>query len=154
MKPISTHIRRVALFSLGMLLIMGCGLFNNQASQRVEDNQTVTQGVELGQVVTAQGIGAGNAPVEVTDQFDPSQDYVYVVAEAKRIEQGTSMFARWSHEGQPFEDSSEVIADRDYENTYVEFHLENLQASMEPGDYTVQLFVNGNPAEEVNFTVN
>ena len=102
---------------------------------------------------TAEGIGAGNAPVEVTDTFNSSQDFIYVVAEAERIDQGTSMFARWMREGEPFEDSTEVVADRDYQNTYVEFHLENLQASMEPGDYSVQLFVNGNPVEQVDFTV-
>ena len=42
---------------------------------------------------------------------------------------------------------------RDYENTYVEFHLENLTDTMEEGDYSVQLFVNGNPVETVDFTV-
>ncbi|HXV44121.1 MAG TPA: hypothetical protein VEC96_13720, partial [Anaerolineae bacterium] len=115
--------------------------------------QELTSGAVLGQVVTAEGIGAGNAPVEVTDTFNSSQDFIYVVAEAERIDQGTSMFARWMREGEPFEDSTEVVADRNYENTYVEFHLENLQASMEPGDYSVQLFVNGNPVEQVDFTV-
>jgi hypothetical protein len=63
------------------------------------------------------------------------------------------MFARWSYEGEPFEDSTAVTADRDYENTYVEFHLENLTDTMEEGDYSVQLFVNGNPVETVDFTV-
>lgn len=154
MKPMSIYIRRLAIFLLGALVILGCGLFNNPANQRAEDNQAVTEGTELGQVVTAEGVGAGNTPVGVTDEFNASQDFIYVVAEARRIEEGTSMFARWTREGEPFEDSSEVVADRDYEDTYVEFHLENLQASMEPGDYSVQLFVNGNPVEEVPFTVN
>jgi hypothetical protein len=35
----------------------------------------------------------------------------------------------------------------------VEFHLENLTARMDEGDYSVQLFVNGNPVETVEFTV-
>jgi hypothetical protein len=153
MKPISIYMRRIALLLLGALVILGCGLFNNPANDRLEENQELTQGAVLGQVVTAEGIGAGNAPVEVTDTFNSSQDFIYVVAEAQRIEQGTSMFARWLREGEPFEDSTEVVADRNYEDTYVEFHLENLQASMEPGDYSVQLFVNGNPVETVDFTV-
>jgi len=153
MKPMSTHIRRMALLLLGALVILGCGLFNNAANERLEENQQLTEGAVLGQVVTAEGIGAENAPVEVTDTFSSSQDFIYVVAEAERIARGTSLFARWLREGEPFEDSTEVVADRDYENTYVEFHLENLQASMEPGDYSVQLFVNGNPVETVDFTV-
>src|SRR6185503_13401404 len=117
--------RRIALLLLGGLVILGCGLFNNPANERLEQNQEVTQGAVLGEVVTAEGIGAGNAPVEVTDTFNSSQDFIYVVAEAQRIEQGTSMFARWLREGEPFEDSTEVVADRNYEDTYVEFHLEN-----------------------------
>jgi hypothetical protein len=145
--------RWIGLLLLSAMVIMGCGLFNNAANERVEENQELTSGAVLGQVVTAEGIGAGNAPVEVTDTFNSSQDFIYVVAEAERIDQGTSMFARWMREGEPFEDSTEVVADRDYQNTYVEFHLENLQASMEPGDYSVQLFVNGNPVEQVDFTV-
>jgi hypothetical protein len=145
--------RWIGLLLLSAMVIMGCGLFNNAATERVEENQELTSGAVLGQVVTAEGIGAGNAPVEVTDTFNSSQDFIYVVAEAERIDQGTSMFARWMREGEPFEDSTEVVADRDYQNTYVEFHLENLQASMEPGDYSVQLFVNGNPVEQVDFTV-
>lgn len=153
MKVMSTHIRRVTLLIVSALVILGCGLFNSAANDRLEENQEVTQGAVLGEVVTAEGIGAGNAPVEVTDTFSSSQDFIYVVAEANRIEEGTSLFARWFREGEPLEDSTEVVADRDYEDTYVEFHLENLQASMEPGNYSVQLFVNGNPVEEVDFTV-
>jgi hypothetical protein len=153
MKPISNYTSRVMIFCLGALVILGCGLFNPAADERLEQNEELTQGAVLGEVVTAEGIGAENAPVEVTDTFSSSQDFIYVVAEAERIEAGTSMFARWLREGEPFEDSSEVVADRDYQNTYVEFHLENLQASMEPGDYSVQLFVNGNPVEEVDFSV-
>jgi hypothetical protein len=141
------------LFGLFALIVMGCGLFNSAARERVEENEAITAGAELGQVVTAEGVGENNAPVAVTDTFNASQDFIYVVAEANRIEAGTTMFARWYREGEPFEDSSEITADRDYEDTYVEFHLENLQDSMENGDYSVQIFVNGNPAKEVDFTV-
>ncbi|NJL35052.1 MAG: hypothetical protein HC893_15860 [Chloroflexaceae bacterium] len=131
----------------------GCGLFNNASRERQEQNAPLTRGVVFGEVVMAEGIGSNNAPVNVTDTFSASQDFIYVVAEANRIEPGTTMFARWSHEGQPFEDSAEIQADQFYEDTFVEFHLENLQDRMEEGEYTVQIFVNGNPAEEVQFRV-
>lgn len=131
----------------------GCGLFGGAARERQQQNEAITQGVQLGRVVMAEGIGAQNAPVNETDSFSASQDYIYVVAEADSIERGTTMFARWSRDGQPFEDSSELTADRDYTNTYIEFHLENLENSMETGDYSVQLFVNGNPVETVDFKV-
>lgn len=143
----------VTLLVVITFIVAGCGLFGGAARERQNENEAITQGVELGRVVMAEGIGEQNSPVEITDTFSASQDFIYVVAEADSIESGTTMFARWSRDGEPFEDSSEVTADRDYTNTYIEFHLENLEARMEPGDYSVQLFVNGNPVETVDFQV-
>jgi hypothetical protein len=143
----------ITMLALAALILTGCGLFGGAARERQNENEAITQGARLGSVVTAEGIGEKNAPVAVTDTFNASQDYIYVIAEADYIEQGTTMFARWSRDGQPFEDSSELTADQDYSNTYVEFHLENLQNRMESGDYSVQLFVNGNPAKTVDFKV-
>lgn len=150
-------IKRPATITIVMLaltaLLAGCGLFGGAQRERQQENEAITQGVRLGRVVTAQGIGEQNAPVEETDTFSASQDFIYVVAEADFIKAGTTMFARWSRNGEPFEDSSELTADRDYSNTYIEFHLENLENRMEKGDYSVQLFANGNPVETVDFQV-
>ena len=147
------RIPTVAALLLVTLLLSACGLFNSAAREREEDNAALTQGADFGQIVTAEGVGANNSPIEVTDTFNSSQDFIYLVAEANYLESGTTMFARWSYEGEPFEDSTAVTADRDYQDTFVEFHLENLTSSMDEGDYSVQLFVNGNPVETVNFTV-
>ena len=134
-------------------LVAGCGLFGGAAKERQQQNAAITKGVSLGKVVMAEGIGEKNAPVKVTNEFSTSQDYIYVVAEADRIDKGTTMFARWYRDDKPFEDSSAITADQDYENTYVEFHLENLQKQMQKGNYSVQLFVNGNPVQKVDFKV-
>lgn len=144
--------RNIPLLLLTFLLA-GCGLFGGAARERQQQNAAVTQGVTLGQVVMAEGIGDKNAPVKVTTQFSSSQDYIYVVAEATFIQKGTTLFARWSRANQPFEDSSAITADRDYQNTYIEFHLENLKQQMQKGDYSVQLLVNGNPVKKVDFKV-
>ena len=135
------------------LLLAGCGLFGGATKERQQENEAVTQGVSLGSVVTAEGVGEKNAPVKVTEQFSASQDYIYVVAEADEIQKGTTLFARWYRNDEPFEDSSEITADRDYSNTYIEFHLENLKNEMEKGKYSVQLFANGNPVKKVDFSV-
>jgi hypothetical protein len=153
MKLIGTAVRVTAMLLMIAFVTSGCGLLNNAQREREQQNEAVTSGAQLGEVVTAEGIGANNAPVEVTNTFSSSQDYIYVVAQAERIEAGTSMFARWSRDGKPLEDSSELKADRLYEDTYVEFHLENLQQNFEPGNYSVQIFVNGNPAKEAQFTI-
>ena len=139
--------------TLVALLLAGCGLWDGAARERQNDNEAITEGARFGDIVMAEGIGEQNAPIEVTDTFNASQDFIYVVAEADYIDQGSTMFARWSRDGEPFEDSSELTADRDYSDTYVEFHLENLENRMEPGDYSVQLFVNGNPVETIDFQV-
>lgn len=143
----------ITILALAALMLAGCGLFGGAARERQNENEAITEGARFGDIVTAEGIGDQNAPIEVTDTFNVSQDFIYVIAEANYIEQGTTMFARWSRDGEPFEDSSELTADRDYSDTYIEFHLENLEDRMEPGDYSVQLFVNGNPVETVDFAV-
>ncbi len=135
------------------LVLSGCSLFGGAARERERDNAAITEGVQLGSVVTAEGIGANNEPIGETDTFNASQDYIYVVAKADHIDAGTTFFARWYRDGQPIEDSSELNANQDYDNTYIEFHLENLQRSMETGDYSVQIFANGNPLDQVEFKV-
>jgi hypothetical protein len=150
--------RRWRAVQLTVLMILtfvmaGCNLLGGAQRERQNENDAITAGVSLGRVVMAEGIGEENAPVDETDTFNSSQDFIYMVAEADHIEEGTTLFARWSRDGEPFEDSSEITADRDYDNTYIEFHLQNLENNMETGDYSVQLFVNGNPVETVDFQV-
>lgn len=143
----------LAILTMTVLLVSGCGIFNRAENERERDNEIITSGVDLGDVVTAEGIGANNEPVGETDTFNDTQDFIYVVAEANHIDAGTTFFARWYRDDEPLEDSGEITSDRDYDNTYIEFHLENLQDRMETGDYSVQLFANGNPIAEVEFTV-
>jgi hypothetical protein len=151
-RGIATTYRLLPLFLIALAL-SGCGLFGGANRERAQDNAALTEGVELGRVVMAEGIGANNEPVGETSTFNNSQDYIYVVAEADYIASGTTFFARWYRDGEPIEDSSELTANQNYEDTYIEFHLENLQRTMASGDYSVQIFANGNPIEEVEFQV-
>ena len=147
------RIRTLLSLLLVVLALAACGLFDDAEEERAAENEPLTEGADLGDVVMAEGIGQGNEPLEVTDNFSASQDFIYVVAEADFIEQGTTMFARWYRDGEPLEDSATITADRNYEDTYVEFHLENLQDRFEEGDYSVEIFVNGNPVAEEEFTI-
>lgn len=153
MKKRSNLLKAVALLLVGMFFVTGCSLIDTAAGERADENEAITSGAEFGDIVMAEGIGSGNRPVNETNDFSSSQDFIYVVLEADYIEEGTTMFARWFYEGEPFEDSPLLTADRDYEDTYVEFHLENLQSRMQEGDYSVQIFVNGNPVAEEGFNV-
>jgi len=142
---------------IGLLLVAlyvsGCSLVNS--SSGTQSPSTTTAGAELGRIVTAQSIDTANhnAPVNETSTFNRLNQAIYAVVEAQRIDPGTTMFARWSRDGKPFEDSDEIKADKQYQNTYVEFHLEPTNKAIDPGSYTVQVFVNGNPAKQANFTV-
>src|SRR5215468_10609071 len=135
---------------LVMVMLSGCGLLNQTNGT---GGAGTTQGAVLGPAVTAENIGDHNAPVNETHTFSTAQDRIYVVAQAQQIDPGTRMFARWSRDGQPFEDSQEITANQSYQNTYVEFHLEPVKGNFDPGQYNVQIFVNGNPDTQTTFTV-
>ena len=137
------------------LFVSGCSLVNTSSSGVQSPSTTTAAGAELGRIVTAQSIDTANhnAPVNETSTFNSLNQAIYAVVEAQRIDPGTTMFARWSRDGKPFEDSKEITADKQYQNTYVEFHLEPTNKAIDPGSYTVQVFVNGNPDKQANFTV-
>jgi hypothetical protein len=143
--------RTLALLGLLALVLSSCSLTNQLDSS--QPNSSASQGAVLGRFVTAEQIGQSNAPVNETNAFSASSDRIYAVAEAQRIDPGTSLFARWSRDGRPFEDSQPVTANQEYQNTYVEFHLEPVSGNFDPGQYTVQIFVNGNPDKQASFTV-
>jgi hypothetical protein len=153
MKRVFATLRASIGLVLVALIVSGCSLVNNSSS--TQSPSTTTSGAELGRIVTAQSIDTANhnAPVNETSTFNSLNQAIYAVVEAQRIDAGTTMFARWSRDGKPFEDSTEVKADKQYQNTYVEFHLEPTNKAIDPGNYTVQVFVNGNPAKQANFTV-
>ena len=144
-------IRAVMLLSIMALMIAGCSLFNQTTSGT---GTGTAPGATLGQIVTAAQIDpATNAPVQPTNSFSSEQPVIYAVVQAERIEPGTSMFARWSRDGQPFEDSEPVKANQLYENRYVAFNLQSTKQQIDPGNYTVQVFVDGNPGQQTSFTV-
>ena len=153
MKRLLAMLRATGGLLLVALLVTGCSLLNNTSS--TQNPSTTTSGAELGRIVTAESIDTANhnAPVNETSTFNKLDQAIYAVVEAQRIDPGTTMFARWSRDGTPFEDSKEITADKQYQNTYVEFHLEPINKAIDPGNYTVQVFVNGNPAKQANFTV-
>jgi hypothetical protein len=79
---------------------------------------------------------------------------IYCVIHANRIEEGASLYARWIYEGEPLEDTLTITADREYIDTYVEFHIAAADfGALEEGDYACKIYVNGNPVQTVNFEI-
>lgn len=155
--------RLAAILMILSVFLVACGAcaipyFGDDAPGREPDQAPAIEpdasgAVQFGQVVTAGGIGQGNRPMDESSTFDMNAPIIYVVAEAERVEAGTTMFARWYRDGEPFEDTPVITADRDYTDTFVEFHIEPDQVQLEPGRYSVQIFANGNPGPTVDFTV-
>lgn len=143
-----------AMFVLAFFLV-ACSLGNPLGRNAEPTANPNFAGAELGELVTAGAIESGsNAPRDARNNFSTNDPIIYVIAEITRIEAGTSVFARWSRDEEPFEDSPPITADRLYENTYLEFHIEPTGGTtLEPGDYSVQLYINGNPGPSVDFTV-
>jgi len=142
----------VALLLLASNLACICGQCSNPLTQRQQENAPIVSGLDLGEGVMCKGIGANNEHISVTSTLSTSEDIIYVVAKANHIASGTSMYARWSYQGEPFEDTPVITADRDYDNTYVEFHIEpDTIGVLKAGDYTVKIYVNGNPVKTVAF---
>ncbi|MBA3534880.1 MAG: hypothetical protein H0T73_23465, partial [Ardenticatenales bacterium] len=72
-------------------------------------------GAELGTLQMAGAVESGsNTPRDVRDSFSTDDPIIYVVADVKKVEPGTSIFARWSRNEEPFEDSQPITADRVY----------------------------------------
>src|SRR3954467_1616480 len=124
MKRLFAILRASIGLVLAALMVSSCSLINSSSS--TQSPSTTTSGAELGRIVTAESIDTANhnAPVNETTTFNRLNQAIYAVVEAQRIDAGTTMFARWSRDGKPFEDSTEVRAAEQYQNTYVEFHLE------------------------------
>lgn len=144
----------MALLALFVSLGCICGQCSNPLTQRQQDNAPIVKGADLGTAVMARGIGDKNAPIGTTTTFNASEDVIYCVVQARSIDSGTSLYARWSYKGEPFEDTPVITADQDYTDTYIEFHIEPKDFGvLKTGDYTCKIYVNGNPVQTVEFKI-
>jgi len=137
------HILQVLALAISLLVSTGC-------------NRTTTtpdSSVTFGKLVIAANVDANNAPTALADTFSPSQKTIYVVAEAKQIAPGTRIAASWTRDGTPVEVSSEVVATQGYHNTNIEFHLNAGTNGFAPGNYKVELIINGTPGPSARYTV-
>jgi hypothetical protein len=116
-------------------------------------NEPIRQGnISLPQPVAASGIDADGCPNGTTSTFSSSQP-IYVVAVNSNVPSGTGVYARLYRDGQPVEDAPELVADRDYTNTCINFVFEPVNQPFQAGDYEAQFIVNGNPGPSVTFRV-
>lgn len=117
------------------------------------DTTIVDDGIELGRVVTATNIDRNGCATDVTSTFAPG-DIVYVVAENSDVTEGTAVFVRWYLDNELYEESDQIVADQDYQDTCINFTLEPDQLDqLRSGSYEAEFIINGNPANTVAFQV-
>ena len=116
-------------------------------------NKSPDSSVTFGKVVTASDVDSSNAPTALADTFSTRQKVIYVVAEAKEIAPGTRLAANWSHDGTVVQVSNEVTAAQGYHNSNIEFHMNPGADGWVPGNYTVQIIVNGQAGPKASFTI-
>lgn len=139
--------------------ILDGGNDNNDNSVDNNDDDIVDvldetdDGINLGNVVSTSSIDREGCANGQDSNFGAT-DSIYVVAEESDIPAGTDVFVRLYLNGNPIEDAPEITADRDYEDTCVNFVFEpETGTSFDAGQYEAQFMINGNPSESVSFTV-
>lgn len=110
-------------------------------------------GPQINNLTLTTAVAAGNIPANVTQTFAGSVPIIYVVADTRNIRAGDTFFARWSRAGQPVEDTKQLVADRAYPKTNTEFHIQPNGKPFPAGNYSVQVFINGNPGPQAAFVV-
>lgn len=145
--PQTTQISQV--FSALVQTLTGAGASNTTGTTDTSASEAFTlRGISTSRNINSAGCTAEG---DITDQFAP-MDRVYIVAENSDFPAGTAIFARLSLEGRAVEDTSEIVADREYLNTCVNLWFES-SSGFEAGEYTIDLFINGISAAQVTFTV-
>lgn len=152
--PLGMIVGIVVLVALGLFAFRACMPSALPASGIPETGDTIPNAQEglLGQPFVAQSVDSAGCPLGVTGQFSPNES-IFAGFERSDIPSGTSIFARLSQDGRALEDTDEITADRDIRScVWFEFQPTDSRG-FEPGSYTVDFFINGNPAEQVAFEV-
>lgn len=146
----------IGIFIIGSQLLGNNNNNTNTNTNLPSNNTNTTSGGEImiGRLVSSTGLDSDGCPVDTEDSFGRS-DAIYIVAVESNVPEGTDVFARLSHEGEPVEDSVLITADQDYDNTCIYFEFEATSGAevLDTGAYEAQLIVNGNPGPSVDFRV-
>jgi hypothetical protein len=136
----------LVVLALVFVVFRGC----NPGQQAAAPQATQPAGT-LGRAFTASQVDQNGCPVQTTTQFNSSET-IYAGFTQSEIPRGTAIFARLSYGSQPIEDTSEITADRDL-TSCVWFEFQPTGSGFQPGDYTVELFINGNRADQARLNV-
>lgn len=95
-------------------------------------------------------------PIGVTDTFGTSQSIFHCVVALKDAPENTNIKSIWSVVNVEGVENGYVMGETELTASgsgYVKFSFEPSNGSLPPGDYQVQILVNGNPERAVTFSV-
>lgn len=141
----------IGLIAIAALVLFGGGLGNLFGGGGNQIPQTGGNQGQLGDMFVAESVDQGGCPVGETNRLAANQP-IYVGVERSQIPSGTQMFARLYYEGEPVEDAPQITADQSMQ-TCVWFEFQPVGQAFEPGNYSAEIFVNGNRADAVSFAV-
>ncbi len=111
---------------------------------------TPVPAARLDKITVTKSVNADKSPGEAAASFG-KKDTVYVSFWMADVPAGTEVKARWSDpSGKPL--TEDKITTDKAGSGYSEFHAAK-KSGLTPGTYKVDLFLNGQPAGTVNFTV-
>lgn len=103
-------------------------------------------------VVTAEGVGSNDCALSSVTTFSPESSQIYVVATAANITAGSTIAAQWYLDGTLVTDQS-FVPDSDINDNCIWFFAEQVDFAFTPGNYRVDLTVNGASMASANFTI-
>jgi|SRR5689334_15371847 len=111
---------------------------------------TPVPAARLDKITVTKSVNADKSPGETAASFG-KKDTVYVSFWVADAPAGTELMARWSDPKGKQLTEDKVVTDK-AGSGYSEFHAAK-KSGWAPGTYKVDLFLNGQPAGTVNFTV-
>jgi hypothetical protein len=103
--------------------------------------------------VTARGVGANDCALAAVSQFTAADQSIYVVATASNIQPGMTLASRWYYEGQEVI-RHEFTPEFAISQNCIWFFIDPEETPFNPGSWTVQLEVNGQPdGDPVAFSI-
>jgi hypothetical protein len=108
-------------------------------------------GPALTNIVMAEDVGNDDCAVGTTSTFSSSAQQIYVVATALNIQPGTTIVSRWRVGGQ--EIVHDFTPNFEINQNCIWFFIDQVDTTFMPGNWNVQLEINGVPAGTVNFSI-
>ena len=144
---------RSVIAGAGIVLLLtasACSKKDNAGTVETTSGAVSNAPVQVSDVKLGRALGADKRVTDETDEFRPA-DVIYAVVETRGSAPNAALQTRWTYQdGQVVDESSRNISTSGEDVT--EFHISK-PSGWPKGKYTVQILLNGAPAESKEFEV-